>query len=159
MKIRTLMALSGCTLLALAACSSKPERPDPPEGYFATHIEADGTRKFQYSLDPPEQGKSRSGNGRPGNTAGHVSGSSSRGVSGGVTAGTGGGGRQASRSGASGYDRFQQINRQLENMLEQELKNSGFCQHGYRETERVVEPTTIYIRGECNKTTSNPPTT
>ena len=158
MKIRTLLALSGCALLVLAACSGEPERPDPPEGYFATHIEADGTRKFQYTIDPPDQGRSRAGSGRPGNTAGHVSGSSSRGVSGGVTAGTGGGGRQAP-SGGSAYDRFQQINRQLETMLEQELKNSGFCQQGYRETERVVEPTTIYIRGECKKTAANPPTT
>lgn len=149
MKIQTLLALSGCALLLLASCSSEPARPDPPDGYFATHVEADGTRKFQYTVTPPDQGRSRAGSGRPGNTAGHVSGSSSRGVSGGVTAGTGGGGRQAASSGASAYDRFQQINRQLEDMLEQELKNSGFCQQGYRETERVVEPTTIYIRGEC----------
>lgn len=158
MKTRTLLALSGCTLLALAACSSEPGRPDPPEGYFATHIEADGTRKFQYTVVPPDQGRPRAGSGRPGNTAGHVSGSSSRGVAGGVTAGTGGGGRQTSSSGASAYDRFQQINRQLEDMLEQELKNSGFCQQGYRETERVVEPATIYIRGECKKAVDNPPT-
>ncbi len=153
MKSSGFLALSGCTLFFLAACSSEPGRPDPPEGYFATHIEADGTRKFQYAIDPPAQAGPR----RPGNTAGHVSGSSSRGVSSGVTMSTGAGGRQAPSGGANAYERFQQFNRQLEDMLEQELKNSGFCPQGYRETERVVEPTTIYIRGECLKTAASPP--
>lgn len=132
----------------LAACSASPERPEPPEGYFATHIDEDGTRKFQYTLDLADEASKR-GNGRPGNMAGHVSGSSSRGVAGGVSAGSGGRGGKPPQGSSGGYQRFQQINEELERQLERELAKSGFCEQGHRETERVVEPTVVYIRGEC----------
>ncbi len=131
--------------ILLASCASEPERPDPPKGYLATYIEEDGTKKFQYTIDVPEA-KERRGNGRPGNMKGHASGSSSRGVSGGVTAGTG---RGHSRGTGSGNNRLAQINGQLEKQLERELKSRGFCHGGHRETARVVEPETVYIRGEC----------
>ena len=149
MKTKQILLLSAFFPLLLSACASEPERPPPPEGYFATYIEDDGTKKFQYTIDTPEQKKSGKGNGRPGNMTGHMAGSSSRGVSGGVSAGSGGGGRQAPSGG--GYERFQQMNSRLENMLEQELKKSGFCHDGHRETQRVVEPPTVYIRGECEE--------
>lgn len=134
----------------LTACASEQERSEPPEGYFATHIEADGTKKFQYTVDMPEPRGGR-GNGRPGNTAGHVSGGSNRGVSGGVTAGSS---RSTSSGSGGGYERYKQINEQLEDRLERELKNSAFCHSGHRETERIVEPQTVFIRGECTEKAS-----
>ena len=153
MKTKHILLLAAGLPLLLSACASEPERPPPPEGYFATHIEEDGTKKFQYTIDFPDQKKSGKRNSRPGNMMGHMTGSSSRGVTGGVSAGTGGGGRQAPSGGA--YERFQQINDRLENMLEQELKKSGFCHDGHRETQRVVEPPTVYIRGECEETATD----
>ena len=109
-------------MLFLTACASEPERPEPPQGYLATFIEEDGTRKFQYTIDVPDS-KERRGNGRPGNMKGHAYGSSSRGVAGGVTAGTGG--RQARGQGSgqgSGSNRHGQINALLVKQLERELK-------------------------------------
>ena len=136
---------AGLLIALLSACASEPERPDPPTGYLATHIEEDGTKKFQYTIDVPET-KKRRGSGRPGNLKGHAYGNSSRGVAGGVTAGTG---KRGSRGIGGGNTRLAQINGQLEKQMERELKNSGFCDAGHRETARVVEPDTVYIRGEC----------
>ena len=147
MKIQTFAALI-LALQLVAACSTGPERPEPPEGFFATHIDEDGTRKFQYTINMADDSSKR-GNGRPGNMAGHVTGSSSRGVAGGVSAGSGGRGGKPPHGSTGGYQRFQQINEELERQLEQELAKSGFCEKGHRETERVVEPTMVYIRGEC----------
>lgn len=137
-----------CTVLVLlAGCASEPERPEPPEGYFATYIEPDGSKKFQYTMELPERSSGRSG-GRPGKMGGHVSGSSGRGMSGGVTAGSG---RRPPSGSSGGNERFEQINARLENSLETELARSGFCHSGHRETERVTKPPTIYIRGECSE--------
>ena len=152
MKILLLKLLLSVLLFPIAACSTQPEKREPPDGYFATHIDQDGTKKFQYTLDMPE---SRSGSGRPGNTRGHVAGSSSRGVSGGVTAGSRGGRSGKSHSGPSGgAGQFAKINSLLENRLEAELVKSGFCDAGHRETERVVEPPDVFIRGECSDVAS-----
>ena len=137
----------------LAACAGKPDRPEAPDGYFATHIEEDGTRKFQYTLDVAD-GDQRAG-GRPGNVRGHAVGSSSRGVSGGISAGTGGG---KQRPASSGYEAYQRINKLLEVRLEEELGKSGFCPNGHRETQRVVEPGLVYIRGECKAAAGQPDT-
>lgn len=139
------MLWGGLVTVLLSTCASEPQRPEPPVGYLATHIEEDGTKKFQYTIDVPEA-KERRGNGRPGNLKGHAYGNSSRGVAGGVTAGTG---RSGSRAAGSGNARLAQINGQLEKQLERELKNSGFCDAGHRETARVVQPDMVYIRGEC----------
>jgi len=138
--------------LAISGCAREPERPEPL-GYFVTHIEDDGTKKYQYTLEM-EQADRKSGNGRPGNTKGHLYGNSRSGVSGGVTAGS-----VRSRSGGTrrqgGQERYQQITERLENMLEKELKNSGYCHQGNRELERVVNPPTIFIRGKCEETASD----
>ena len=147
MNIQTFAALR-LALPLVAACSTGPERPEPPEGFFATHIDEDGTRKFQYTIDMAD-GSSQRGNGRPGNMAGHVAGSSSRGVAGGVSAGSGSRGGKPPQGSSGGYQRFQQINEELERQLERELAKSGFCEKGHRETERVIEPNMVYIRGEC----------
>jgi hypothetical protein len=61
---------AGLLMALLSACAGEPERPEPPRGYFATHIEEDGTKKFQYTIDVSEA-KERRGNGRPGNLKGH----------------------------------------------------------------------------------------
>jgi len=143
-----LWVLLSATLLS--SCAGEPERSEPPEGYFATYIEEDGTKKFQYTVDMPEPRGGR-GNSRPGNTAGHVSGSSNRGISGGVTAGSS---RSSSSGSGGGYERYKQFNEQLEDQMERELKNSGFCHSGHRETERIVEPQTVFIRGECTEKAS-----
>lgn len=154
MNHRIFLVLAGSLFLFLTACSTKPERPEPPDGYFSTYIEQDGVKKFQYTIDYPEGGQSANRKGRPGNTRGHVYGSSSRGVAGGVTAGTGGRGQRASSGRGYSYEQFQQINSRLENVLERELNKSNFCHQGYRETERVAEPPMVYIRGECNEAAS-----
>ena len=138
---------AGLLIALLSACASEPERPDPPTGYLATHIEEDGTKKFQYTIDVPDP-RERRGNGRPGNLKGHAQGNSSRGVAGGVTAGTG---RGASRGAGKGNVQIAQINSHLEKQLERELKNSGFCHSGHHETGRVVQPEMVYIRGECEE--------
>ncbi len=153
MKTLLLKLLLSVLLFPIAACSTQKEKREPPDGYFATHIDEDGTRMFQYSLEMPE---SRSGGGRPGNTRGHVSGGSSRGVSGGVTAGSRGGRSGKSYSGASGgAGRFEKINSLLENRLEMELVKSDFCEAGHKETERVVDPPDVFIRGECKDVASD----
>ena len=54
---------AGLLITLLSACASEPERPDPPTGYLATHIEEDGTKKFQYTIDVPDP-RERRGNGR-----------------------------------------------------------------------------------------------
>jgi hypothetical protein len=138
-------------LVTLGACASEPERHDPPEGYFATYIDEDGTKKFQYTMEFSGAGRA-GGNRPPGNVRGHASGSSGRGVSGGVSTSTGG--RSPRGSSGSGYEQFQSLNKQLENRLELELKDSGFCHTGHRETERLVEPANIFIRGECKEKAS-----
>jgi len=152
MKTLLFNILVSVLLVSVAACSNQPEKREPPDGYFATHIDEDGTRKFQYTLDIPEP---RSGGSRPGNTRGHVAGNSSRGVSGGVTAGTRSGAGGKSRSGSSGgASRLEKINSLLENSLERELAKSGFCEAGHRETERVINPPDAFIRGECRDAAS-----
>jgi len=155
MRSPILLILPGSLLFFLAACSTKSDRPEPPDGYFTTYIEPDGTKKFQYTIDYPEGGNSASRRGRPGNTKGHVYGSSSRGVAGGVTAGTGGRGQRPQSGSGYSYQQFQQINSRLENVLELELNKSDFCHQGYRETERVAEPPMVYIRGECKETATD----
>ncbi|MGD8346047.1 MAG: hypothetical protein PVI83_02295 [Lysobacterales bacterium] len=137
---------AGLTLL-LTACANDPEKPEPPSGYFATNVSEDGARQFQYTLEVSDSPPDRRGS-RPGNLQGHAYGSSGRGVSGGVSASTG---TVSSRQGSGGYEAFQRINTLLENRLEAELAKSGFCPSGYRETERVVEPGLVYIRGECKE--------
>lgn len=151
MRTRTLIALSGACLALLTACKSAPESPEPPTGYFATYIEADGTKKFQYTIDFPERRGGRP-NQPPPNMGGRVPGSSGQSVSGGVSVGT----RQRPPGGAAGgYELFQQINTRLENALESALQKTRFCRDGHQETERVVEPQMVYIRGECKEKASD----
>jgi len=142
-----LRLLAAALTLLLVACAAEPEKPEPPSGYFATNVAEDGARQFQYTLEVSDSPPGRRGS-RPGNLQGHAVGSSGRGVSGGVSASTAGG---SSRHGSGGYEAFQWINKLLENRLEAELARSGFCPAGYRETERVVEPGLVYIRGECKE--------
>lgn len=131
----------------LFGCASEPEKRKEPEGYFATFIEKDGTKKFQYTLDIPDQSRPRRSHQSGG---GHVSGSSSRGVSGGVSASTsmGGGSRYMTR------EQWDHLNDQLARMLDRELNKSAYCHQGHKETERLVEPPTVYIRGECKEKAS-----
>lgn len=142
--IRSAALLTLVLIPLLAACAGKPDRPEAPDGYFATHVEEDGTRNFQYTLDVAESDQRLGG--RPGNVRGHASGSSSRGVSGGISAGTGSG---KQRPASGGYEAYQRINKLLDLRLEEELEKSGFCPNGHREIERVVEPGLVFIRGEC----------
>ncbi|MFC1719959.1 hypothetical protein ACFL00_02320 [Pseudomonadota bacterium] len=158
MKNLTLLIFTGSFLMCLAACSTKPDRPEPqdlPEGIFATYIDDDGIKKFQYTIELPDRGKSTRGRGRPGNMSGQMSGSSGGGVSGGVTAGTLGGGTHPTSGASSGYEQVRQLNERLEHMLELELQKNGFCREGYRETERLTEPPVVFIRGECKETASD----
>ena len=128
----------------LFGCASEPGKHQEPEGYFVTFIDEDGSKKFQYTLDTPDYSQARRGHPSSG---GHVAGSSSHGVSGGVSASTsmGGGSRYMTR------EQWDQLNSRLANMLERELKNSAYCHQGHKETERLVEPPTVYIRGECKE--------
>lgn len=141
--------------MILAACSTKPDRPEPPEGHFVTHIEVDGLKKFQYSIEVPERGTSTKRLGRPGNLSGQASGSSRGGVVGGVTAGTRSGGTPPPPSAYNSYEQFRQLNARLDHMLEFELNKSSFCREGYRETERVTEFQVVFVRGECTETASD----
>lgn len=131
----------------LFGCASEPEERKEPEGYFATFIEEDDTKKFQYTLDIPDQSRPRRIHQSGG---GHVSGSSSRGVSGGLSASTsmGGGSRYMTR------EQWDHLNDQLARMLDRELNKSAYCHQGHKETERLVEPPTVYIRGECKEKAS-----
>lgn len=147
----SLIFVTACLFSALIGCASEPDRPEPV-GYFVTHILEDGSKSFQYTLEVGSTG-GKSKNGRPGNTSGHLHGSSNRGVSGGVTAGSS---RKSSAGGSrqGGYEQFQKINARLEHKLEMELKNSGFCHEGYRELERVVKAPDFFIRGQCKEAAS-----
>ncbi len=144
----------------LSACSSTPEQPEP-QGFLATHIEDDNSKLFVYSLEMPSPEQARrgsKGNGRPGNATGQVYGSSSRGMAGGVTVGSGGGRRAASnhsgtgRGTSRGTSRSQgNINGRLENMLAEELEQSGYCRNGFMELERMTQPPDVFIKGECDE--------
>jgi hypothetical protein len=130
----------------LPGCASEPEKRQEPEGYFATFIDQDGTKKFQFTLDIPHQSQGR----RNQSAGGYMSGSSAYGVSGGISASSsmGGGSRYMTR------EQWDQLNSRLENMLERELNESRYCHQGHQETERLVEPPTVFIRGECKEKAS-----
>jgi hypothetical protein len=155
MKIKAMkLYLTVLLLLIIGACSRQHERPEP-EVYFATHTDENGNKLFQYSLDYPASENDKRGSkggGQSRNAGGHVAGSSNRGVSGGVAVGSlpGRSGRKA--GGKNRGNSQQAITTRLENMLEQELKTTGYCPEGYRELERMVAATVVYIRGECNET-------
>lgn len=136
-------------VIFIAGCASEPGKRPEPEGYFVTFIEEDGSKKFQYTLDIQDSPARRSLR-SPGGTGGHVSGSSSHGVSGGVSASgsIGGGSRYMTR------EQWDQLNNRLQSMMERELKNSAYCGQGHTETERIVEPPTVFIRGECKERAS-----
>ena len=139
-------------VLAFVCGCSSSQKNETPQGYLATQISDDGSKQFVYTADLPDtarQGKRGKGNGRPGNVAGHVQGSSSRGVTGGVTASTGGG----SKGGKGG--RGQQGKAGLLNdALEAELKKTGFCRKGFMELDRMMQPSQTFIKGECVETAS-----
>ena len=133
-------------LIFLLGCSSN-QRSETPQGYLATHIFDDGSKQFVYTVELPElngQGKRGKGNGRPGNVAGQVRGSSNRGLSGGVTAGTGGGSK-GGRSGRGLKGRAALLN----DAVEAEFKKTGYCRDGFMELERMMEPAQTFIKGEC----------
>ena len=133
-------------LIFLLGCSSN-QRSETPQGYLATHIFDDGSKQFVYTVEFSEltgQGKRGKGNGRPGNVAGQVRGSSNRGLSGGVTAGTGGGSK-VGKSGGGQQGRAALLNE----AVEAELKKSGYCRDGFMELERMMEPAQTFIKGEC----------
>jgi len=154
MKIKvTKLYLAALLLLLMGACSRQQERPEP-EAYFATHTDENGHKLFQYSLDYPASGNNKRGSkggSQSRNAGGHIAGNSSRGVSGGVAVGSlpGRSGRRA--GGKNGSNSQQAITTRLENMLEQELKTTGYCPEGYKELERMVAANMVYIRGECNE--------
>jgi hypothetical protein len=155
MKLKVMiLVMAALPLLVINACSSQQEKKEP-EGYLATHIDENGSKLFQYSLDiqAPENGQRGSNNtGQPGKVAGHVSGNSSRGVAGGITLGSNSGkpGRKSGGNRRTGT--YQAITSKLENMLEQELKTTGYCRDGYTELERVIGASAVFIMGECNET-------
>lgn len=142
------------TLLLLSACAGKQEKQEP-EGYFATQIDGNGDKLFQYSLDIPTPGggkRGTKGTSGPGNVGGYVAGNSSRGVTGGVTAGTGTRKGRRRSGGKGGSNHFAELNAKLENRLEKELKSTGYCREGYQETERVIDPSAFFIKGKCSET-------
>ena len=134
------------TLICVVGCSSS-QKTEMPQGYLATNIFDDGSKQFVYTVELPEstgQGKRGKGNGRPGNVAGQVRGSSNRGISGGVTAGTGGGSK-GGRGGRGQQGRAGLLN----DAVEAELKKSGYCRDGFMELDRMMEPGQTFIKGEC----------
>ena len=131
-------------LICMAGCSSN-QKNEVPQGYLATNIFDDGSKQFVYTVELSEsngQGKRGKGNGRPGNVAGQVRGSSNRGLSGGVTAGTSGKGGRGGRGqqGRAGL---------LNDAVEAELKKTGYCRDGFMELDRMMEPGQTFIKGEC----------
>ena len=144
MKRLLIKLITPFALICMLGCSSN-QKNEIPQGYLATNIFDDGSKQFVYTVELPEstgQGKRGKGNGRPGNVAGQVRGSSSRGVSGGVTAGTGGKGGRSGR-GLKGKAAL------LNDAVEAELKKSGYCRDGFMELERMMEPGQTFIKGEC----------
>jgi hypothetical protein len=136
----------------LAACSSN-QKYELPQGYLATNITEDGSKQFVYTVDLQDtapQGKRGKGNGRPGNVAGHVRGSSNRGLSAGVSAGTSGGGK-GGKGGRGQQGRASVLN----DALEAELKKTGYCRKGFMELDRMMEPAQTFIKGECVETASD----
>lgn len=132
-------------LIFCVACSGNQNNPSS-RGYLATHIFDDGSKQFVYTVelaDAAGPGNRSSGAGRPGNVAGNVQGSSSRGLSAGVTAGS------ASRRGGKGKKGQQSRDSLLVDSLQTELEMTGYCRDGYMELDRMTEPSQTYIKGEC----------
>ena len=130
-------------LFCMSGCSGS-QKNETPQGYLATHIFEDGSKQFVYTAELAEsagQGKRGRNNGRPGNVAGQVRGSSNRGLSAGVTAGTGG----RTKSGGRGQQGRAAL---LQEALEAELKTSGYCRMGFMELERMMQPTQTFFKGE-----------
>lgn len=87
MKRTPVLLLIATVLVCGGGCSSN-QKNELPQGYLATNITDDGSKQFVYTVDlqdtAPQGGRGK-GNGRPGNVAGHVRGSSNRGLSAGVS--------------------------------------------------------------------------
>ena len=142
---------AACLLLCITACGGQQTAPEP-SGYFATFIEDDGTKKFQYTLDSPFAAPRNNASGLPARPAGHVSGSSGRGVSTGVSMSSSSAGGRGSTS--QGRNLLEQINHDLDTQLSKSIEKTAYCRTGHRVKERVIEREIIFIRGQCEESAS-----
>jgi hypothetical protein len=136
---------------SMMACGGQPTQAEP-SGYFATFIDEQGVKKFQYTLDSPFASSRNTSPTGPASSSGHLGGSSSRGLSTGVSMST------ASHPGSSNPNRGRNlldgINNDLDTQLEKSLRESRYCRNGYQEKERVIEREIIFVRGQCEELAS-----
>ncbi|MCO1334492.1 hypothetical protein MO867_09075 [Microbulbifer sp. OS29] len=124
-----LSRIAGCLVLSvfLAACSSNKPIPGMKES-FITEIAPNGAKRFTFTLEreqrdiPPPASSQPSSQRRMQQRAGGIGGASSRRVE----------------------DYFNWA-------LEQKMLETGFCERGYFEIERVVSVYGAEVRGECRE--------
>ncbi|HTD27907.1 MAG TPA: hypothetical protein VK660_00800 [Xanthomonadaceae bacterium] len=124
--------------LALSACTSEPQKPNPPEPVerFITNITPEGAKQFTYDL-AVQSPRSGSGSGHSG--GGH----------GGMGGGHGGGHHQNSNS-DQGTDNGQtQMASKVRDRMEVKLKETRFCAAGYNELGTNQDSGHFQISGQC----------
>lgn len=115
----------GFTVFAMAACNSKPEKPEP---FFSTYVKADGTKQFALTIEMNARKKGSKGRGK----------------------GDGERKERGRKNQAEKADRGN-IEEMAVRMVERQLDRNNFCTLGYEITEQYVQEGKLLIRGQCNE--------
>ena len=130
--------------LFLTACASNQWKSSEVDEVFVTDIKPGGLKIFNYSLT--KTSTQTSGGGERGGNSSKGSGKHSGrgGKGGGKSGGHGsvGSGKSDNESGMKPY---------FNEMLESELKKSGYCRHGYIELDSYSGRGQLQMRGECEE--------
>ena len=123
--ILTRCLMIGLTVLAIAACSSKPEKPEP---FFSTHVKADGTKQFALTIEMNSRKKNSKGRGK-------------------------GDGERKERGRKNQADKADRgnIEEMAVRMVDRHLDRNNFCTLGYEITEQYMQEGKLLIRGQCNE--------
>ncbi|WP_237054733.1 hypothetical protein [Microbulbifer sediminum] len=127
------------TAVGAASCSSSATDNDRAmREFFDTHITGNDAKRFEYTMHirPPERrgrsrstGKGRGGTGTPGNAGNRAD--------------------WQARMEAIWEKYLQQMSLKLREGVKAKLAETGYCQEGYMELERVVTRGRLSLRGEC----------
>jgi hypothetical protein len=125
----------------LISCSHKPKKPEHKE-YFVTHILADGTKMFSFSIVFDRAG------GR--NAKGQKGAGQSKGGRGGDRS-MGNGGNRGEKGNANRTDSKQKIKDRFYAKLEKVLFKKNYCRKGYRELNSFIDREEAEMKGQCNE--------
>ena len=154
-RIRFRCTLALCSAFLVLACSGGHRTKPKIDGYLATHIQEDGRKLFQFTMEIPVPERDRrgglSGKGPAGGRfpGGGMPGGRSGGPMGGAPGGRGG--MNPPKDGHASEGELEQM---VESRLEREIDESGFCREGFMVIERMLRPPSPYVSGECTENAS-----